>query len=59
VRSRIIKGNGEPLEVDYMMRRNGDSWLISDVYWDGVCWACGFEATLLCCGQISPSAMVK
>ena len=35
VRSRIIKGNGEPLEVDYMMRRNGDSWLISDVYWDG------------------------
>jgi phospholipid transport system substrate-binding protein len=35
VRSRIIKGSGEPLEVDYMMRRNGDSWLISDVYWDG------------------------
>jgi len=35
VRSRIIKGNGEPLEIDYMMRRNGDSWLISDVYWDG------------------------
>jgi phospholipid transport system substrate-binding protein len=35
VRSRIIKGDGEPLEVDYMMRRNGNSWLISDVYWDG------------------------
>jgi hypothetical protein len=34
VRSRIIKDNGEPLEVDYMMRRDGDSWLISDVYWD-------------------------
>src|SRR6266481_5563600 len=35
VRSRIIRSDGEPLEVDYMMRRNGDSWLISDVYWDG------------------------
>jgi phospholipid transport system substrate-binding protein len=35
VRSRIIKGDGEPIEVDYMMRRNGDSWLISDVYLDG------------------------
>jgi len=35
VRSRIIKGNGEPIEVDYMMRRKGDGWLISDVYWDG------------------------
>jgi phospholipid transport system substrate-binding protein len=35
VRSRIIKGNGEPIEVDYMMRRTGDGWLISDVYWDG------------------------
>jgi phospholipid transport system substrate-binding protein len=35
VRSRIIKGNGEPIEVDYMMCRNGDGWLISDVYWDG------------------------
>ena len=35
VRSRIIKANGEPLEVDYMMRRNGESWLISDVYCDG------------------------
>jgi class 3 adenylate cyclase len=27
--------NGEPVNVDYMMRRQGDSWLISDVYLDG------------------------
>ena len=32
VKSRIIKANGEPVKVDYMMRRNGDSWLISDNY---------------------------
>jgi phospholipid transport system substrate-binding protein len=30
-----IKANGEPVKVDYMMRRNGDGWLISDVYLDG------------------------
>jgi len=35
VRSRIIKANGEPLDVDYLMRRGGDVWLISDVYLDG------------------------
>ena len=34
VRSQIIKANGEPVKVDYMMRRNGDSWLISDIYLD-------------------------
>src|SRR5215472_12952851 len=27
VRSRIIKANGEPVKVDYMMRRNGEGWL--------------------------------
>ena len=32
VRSQIVKVNGN---VDYMMRRNGDSWLISDIYLDG------------------------
>jgi phospholipid transport system substrate-binding protein len=32
VRSQIVKANGEPVNVDYMMRRNGDSWLISDIY---------------------------
>ena len=34
VRSQIIKANGEPVNVDDMMRRNGDSWLISDIYLD-------------------------
>jgi phospholipid transport system substrate-binding protein len=35
VRSQIIKANGEPVKVDYMMRRSGETWLISDVYLDG------------------------
>jgi len=35
VRSQIIKANGEPVKIDYMMRRNGDGWLISDVFLDG------------------------
>jgi phospholipid transport system substrate-binding protein len=36
VRSQIIKASGEPVKVDYMMRRNRDGcWLISDIYLDG------------------------
>ncbi len=35
VRSQIIKANGEPVDVNYMMRRSGDNWLISDIYLDG------------------------
>jgi phospholipid transport system substrate-binding protein len=35
VKSQIIKASGEPIRVDYMMRRNGDHWLISDIYLDG------------------------
>jgi len=35
VRSQIVKANGEPVKVDYMTRRHGDSWLISDIYLDG------------------------
>jgi phospholipid transport system substrate-binding protein len=35
VRSQIIKANGEPVKVDYMMRRSGETWLISDIYLDG------------------------
>jgi phospholipid transport system substrate-binding protein len=35
VRSQIVKANGEPVKVDYMMRRSGGSWLISDIYLDG------------------------
>jgi phospholipid transport system substrate-binding protein len=34
VKSRIIKANGEPVKIDYMMHRNGDDWLISDIYLD-------------------------
>jgi phospholipid transport system substrate-binding protein len=35
IKSQIIKVNGEPVNVNYMMRRNGDTWLISDIYLDG------------------------
>jgi phospholipid transport system substrate-binding protein len=35
VRRQIIKANGEPVKVDYMMRRSGEGWLISDIYLDG------------------------
>jgi phospholipid transport system substrate-binding protein len=35
VRSQIVKANGDPVKVDYMMRRSGDRWLISDIYLDG------------------------
>jgi phospholipid transport system substrate-binding protein len=35
VKSQIIKASGEPVKVDYMMRRSGDTWLISDIYLDG------------------------
>ena len=35
VKSQIIKANGEPVMVDYMMRRSGDGWLIADIYLDG------------------------
>ena len=34
VKSQIIKANGEPVKVDYMMRRSGDNWLVSDIYLD-------------------------
>ena len=34
VKSQIIKASGEPVKVDYMMHRNGDNWLISDIYLD-------------------------
>ena len=35
VTSRIIKSNGEPVEVDYRLRQHGDTWLIGDIYLDG------------------------
>ena len=31
VRSQIIKASGEPVNVDYMMRRDGDTWLVPTV----------------------------
>ena len=36
VKSQITKANGEPVKVDYLVRRSSDSWLISDIYVDGV-----------------------
>src|SRR5689334_8243564 len=35
VKSQIVKADGEPIKVDYMMRRTGEGWLISDIYLDG------------------------
>jgi phospholipid transport system substrate-binding protein len=35
VTSRIIKSDGSPVEVDYLMRNNGGNWLIADIYLDG------------------------
>ena len=35
VKSQIIKANGEPVNINYMMRRSGEDWLISDIYLDG------------------------
>ena len=35
MRSQIIKTTGEPVKVDYVMRRSGETWLISDIYVDG------------------------
>jgi phospholipid transport system substrate-binding protein len=35
VNSQIVKANGEPVKINYLMRRNGESWLISDIYLDG------------------------
>jgi phospholipid transport system substrate-binding protein len=35
VNSRIVKANGDPVEIDYMMRQDGDSWQIADIYVDG------------------------
>jgi phospholipid transport system substrate-binding protein len=35
VRSRIVKADGSPVRVDYLMRQSGEGWLIADVYLDG------------------------
>ncbi len=35
VESRIVRSNGDPVRIDYLMRRNGDVWQIEDVYLTG------------------------
>jgi phospholipid transport system substrate-binding protein len=35
VTSQIIKSDGEPVEVDYLMRQDGGGWSIGDIYLDG------------------------
>jgi len=35
VHSRIVKADGEPVSIDYLMRENAGGWQISDVYLDG------------------------
>jgi phospholipid transport system substrate-binding protein len=35
VRSRIVKADGDPVKVDYLMHQSGETWLIADIYLDG------------------------
>jgi phospholipid transport system substrate-binding protein len=35
VASRLVKSNGEPVAINYLMRQTGSGWQISDVYLDG------------------------
>ncbi|HWG79701.1 MAG TPA: ABC transporter substrate-binding protein [Stellaceae bacterium] len=35
VETRIVKSDGEPVSINYLMRRDGDSWRIGDVYLTG------------------------
>jgi phospholipid transport system substrate-binding protein len=35
VQTRIIKSDGEPVAINYLMRRDGDNWHIADVYLGG------------------------
>lgn len=35
VHTRIVKPSGDPVAIDYLLRRNGDSWQIADVYLKG------------------------
>ena len=54
VRSQIVKANGEPVKVDYLMRKNGNAWLISDIYLDGAIqrsWRPGAPNSPLLCGM--------
>jgi phospholipid transport system substrate-binding protein len=35
ITSRIVKSNGEPVEINYLMRPSGAGWQIADVYLNG------------------------
>jgi phospholipid transport system substrate-binding protein len=35
VQTRIVKSDGKPVEIDYLMHRDGGFWRIADVYLDG------------------------
>jgi phospholipid transport system substrate-binding protein len=35
IHSQIIKANGQPVNINYLMRNNGGVWQIADVYLDG------------------------
>src|SRR5580765_3842290 len=35
ITSQITKSNGEPVHINYLMRQNGGTWQIADVYLDG------------------------
>lgn len=35
ITSQIVKSNGEPVNVNYLVRNNGGTWQIADVYLDG------------------------
>ena len=35
ITSEIVKSNGEPVHINYLMRQNGGAWQIADVYLDG------------------------
>ena len=35
VQSRIVKSDGSPVSINYLMRKNGNAWGIADVYLSG------------------------
>jgi phospholipid transport system substrate-binding protein len=35
ITSQIVKSNGDPVNINYLLRDNGGNWQIADVYLDG------------------------
>ena len=35
ITSQIVKSNGEPVNINYLMRQSGGGWQIADVYLNG------------------------